>query len=575
MYTSLNHNVMASNTARNLNQHYANLATSTRRLSSGLRINSSADDAVGLAIRELQRADIAALHQGARNANDAISMIQVADGALGIIDEKLIRMKELAEQAATGTYNSTQRLMIDSEFQAMASEIERIANATDFNGIKLLDGSRSGKHDGSGMQSKGALKVHFGSGNDSAEDYYYIEIGDCTLKGLGLTDEIEKGDTKKQRIENEEIKNDIDMTLLANNKPSGEAPFEASGITKPILNDNPWDPYTNLQTRYIFNSETDPLENINDVLPKQGEWYFLDDRKNAIWENFMCIIPKGSKNVVINTGFNTTRGDNTGLGAMNDHDIHIFTKDGKHLVGGNHINVFEDNDIEKGYDEYKDKLGFSYQECDHSMQNIGPQTCDGGNTLNYSTYNGMTIGYSGDNININGNAVIPAYSNDYEIVVIDEVTEDLIFWLPGVARTDMKYFMDLPSTNPDSPPLPDKPNPDDPDTPLPDNEIVENIISIKTQETAQKALTRINDAIVSKDKIRAHLGAIQNRLENTISNLNIQAENLQAAESRISDVDVATEMTNFVRNQILTQSSVAMLGQANSMPQMLMQLISG
>ena len=78
---------------------------------------------------------------------------------------------------------------------------------------------------------------------------------------------------------------------------------------------------------------------------------------------------------------------------------------------------------------------------------------------------------------------------------------------------------------------------------------------------------------MSKDKIRAHLGAMQNRLENTVTNLTVQSENLQAAESRIRDVDVATEMTNFVRNQVLTQSAVAMLSQANSMPQMALQLI--
>ena len=118
----INHNEMAANTARNLNSHYGRLQTSTQRLSTGLRINSAADDAAGLAIRELMRSDIASLNQGVRNANDAISLIQVADGALGIIDEKLIRMKELAEQAATGTYNSDQRLMINSEFQAMGAE---------------------------------------------------------------------------------------------------------------------------------------------------------------------------------------------------------------------------------------------------------------------------------------------------------------------------------------------------------------------------------------------------------------------------------------------------------------------
>ncbi|MDR1777697.1 MAG: flagellin [Desulfovibrio sp.] len=285
----VNHNLMAMNTARNLNLAYSRLATSTQRLSSGLRVNSAADDAAGLAIRELQRADIATLQQGARNAADAISMIQTADGALSIIDEKLIRLKELAEQAATGTYDSTQRLMIDSEYQAMLSEITRIAKATDFNGMHLLDGTLSSDtHDGSGLTATGKMKIHFGTGNDSAEDYYYIKIGCATASAL--------------------------------------------------------------------------------------------------------------------------------------------------FGGESHIS---------------------------------------------------------------------------------------------------------------------------------------------TQELAQKALAAINNAIVSKDKIRANLGAMQNRLENTINNLNIQAENLQAAESRISDVDVATEMTEYVRNQILAQSAVAMLAQANSLPKMALQLISG
>jgi flagellin len=297
MALTINHNLMAMNAARNLNSHYNALSVSTRRLSSGLRIDTAADDAAGLAIRELMRADIDSLAQGVRNANDAISMIQTADGALSIIDEKLIRMKELATQASTGTYTSDQRAMIDSEYQAMASEITRIANATDFNGIYLLNGNLSSEtHDGSGLNSTGQLKVHFGTGNDSAEDYYYVNIGASTASAFGL-----------------------------------------------------------------------------------------------------------------------------GLGAA--------------------------------------------------------------------------AGRAGR--------------------------------------------------------------------------------SISTQELAQGALDAINDAIISKDKIRANLGAMQNRLENTITNLEVQAENLQAAESRISDVDVSTEMTQFVREQILTQSAVAMLSQANSLPQMALQLIGG
>ncbi|EGJ50972.1 flagellin [Desulfocurvibacter africanus] len=299
MSLTINHNLMATNAARNLSSSYSNLSVSTRRLSSGLRVGTAADDAAGLAARELMRADISSLNQGVRNANDAISLIQTADGGLQVIDEKLIRMKELATQASTGTYNSDQRLIIDSEYQAMASEITRIASATDFNGVYLLNGNLSGAnstHDGSALKSTGPLKVHFGTANDSAEDYYYIAIDNSTASALGV---------------------------------------------------------------------------------------------------------------------------------------------------------------------------------------------------------GLSAGATADGA------------------------------------------------------------------------------SISTQENAQKALEAINNAIISKDKIRANLGGLQNRLENTVSNLQIQAENLQAAESRISDVDVASEMTEFVRQQILSQSAVAMLSQANSLPRMAMQLIGG
>jgi flagellin-like hook-associated protein FlgL len=168
----INHNMTAQNAARNLSTIYDRLSTSVQRLSSGLRINSAADDAAGLAIREMMRADIATMNQGIRNTADAISMIQTADGALGVIDEKLVRMKELAEQAATGTYTTAQREIINSEYQAMAAEIDRIATATDFNGIKLLDGSVTNQHSGQG------LKIHFGVSNDQAEDYYFVNIGD-------------------------------------------------------------------------------------------------------------------------------------------------------------------------------------------------------------------------------------------------------------------------------------------------------------------------------------------------------------------------------------------------------------
>ena len=322
----INNNMMAHNTARNLTSSYGRMSTSIQRLSTGMRINSAADDAAGLAIRETMRAEITSLNQGIRNAQDGISMIQTAEGALSVIDEKLIRMKELAEQAATGTYTNEQRLIIHSEFAAMAAEIDRIASATDFNGIKLLNGNASVSGQGGSWTTNktwtstqgmwqnssgwsevngtansngdiiGGIKVHFGTGNKRAEDYYFVRIADARTESL----------------------------------------FRAAG------------------------------QSTRDSAPK---------------------------------------------------------------------------------------------------------------------------------------------------------------------------------------------------------------VAVSTQHAAQKALEQLNTAIIRKENIRASLGAVQNRLENTITNLSIQAENLQASESRISDVDIANEMTNFVRNQVLTQAAVAMLSQANSLPQMALRLL--
>jgi len=136
---AIKNNVMSANAARHLGQSYDSLAKSVERLSSGLRINSAKDDAAGLAVRELMRADIAVLEQGSRNALDGISMLQTFEGAMGTIDEALVRMKQLAEQAATGSYSAAQRAIMDSEFEEMAAEINRIAGGTEFNGNALLN----------------------------------------------------------------------------------------------------------------------------------------------------------------------------------------------------------------------------------------------------------------------------------------------------------------------------------------------------------------------------------------------------------------------------------------------------
>ena len=135
----IKNNLISVNAARHLGNSYNALASSVERLSSGQRINSAKDDAAGLAVRELMRADIAVIQQAVRNAQDGISMLQTMEGAMATIDDALVRMQQLAEQAATGSYSSAQRAIMESEFVEMRQEIDRVAGSTEFNDIKMLD----------------------------------------------------------------------------------------------------------------------------------------------------------------------------------------------------------------------------------------------------------------------------------------------------------------------------------------------------------------------------------------------------------------------------------------------------
>jgi len=166
---AIKNNLMAENAARHLGRSYDSLAKSIERLSSGMRINSSRDDAAGLAVRELMRADVAVIRQGSRNAQDGISMLQTMEGAMATIDEALIRMKELAEQASTGSYSTAQRNIMNNEFQQMILEIDRIATTTAFNSITMLD------------SATGINSIHFGV--DSSLTVDSVDVQAATLLG--------------------------------------------------------------------------------------------------------------------------------------------------------------------------------------------------------------------------------------------------------------------------------------------------------------------------------------------------------------------------------------------------------
>jgi flagellin len=402
MALSINNNLMARTAANNLTQSYGVLSKSINRLSSGLRINSAADDAAGLAVRELMRSDIAVLAQGIRNANDAISMLQTMDGAAGVIDEKLIRMKELAEQAATGTYSSEQRDIMNDEFVAMRAEIERIATATDFNGIRMLN------DEGDGLLPSTARTLDFTEANAA------ISAGKSATTAFGWT--------------------------------SGSA-FTVSLTT-------------------------------HDGATSSKSFTFNDDKTIAA---FLTSIEAFAS--AAGTTITATWTSGTGL---------VIT--------------------------------------------------DG------------TSGASSLDFSISGGGAA-----DYAATVTNEGADNRIRIHFGTGDSALEDYYYITAQNMTS--GADGLNIAD--------------ISILTQDSAASALARLDLAILEKDTARAHFGATMNRLEATVTNLTIQSENIQAAESQISDVDVAFEMTNFMNTQIKAQAAVSMLSQANSLPQMAMSLLQG
>lgn len=545
MALAVNHNTMAANVANTLSSKYSHLSKSVERLSSGLRINSAADDAAGLAIRELMRADVTALHQGMRNANDAISMLQTADGALSIIDEKLIRMKELAEQASTGTYDSVQRQMIDSEFQQMASEIERIALATDFNGIKLLSsGSRSSSSSSSssGASSSGSTTTSSGTYNHTATVSNILNSTTRTASAAStnatLTDPTALEGTTTITVTNSNTKSvtGANGTLVSVSSVDVDG---STGATIPSSVDLIWTGTTNNPWQISIGGTVYSLGN-------QGvanQYAILSNTSTATkyavnaggLETFTFTVERTgtpANSATVNLPLiRLTSGNPTFSYSAQGAASSV---NGSYTVNGNQMIFTFD-------------LGNSNTVT--STLNVSGGNIDPYTVKQFQTTLTVTKQSSGGGGGGSGSGGSSGSSSS------DSIPDDVvkIHFGSGNDSSEDYYYINYQDCTLDGLGL--------------------DGVDIKTQENAQKALKTVHDAIVLKDESRAYFGAMQNRLENTIENIQIQASNLQNAESRISDVDVASEMTTFVKNQVLVQAAVAMLSQANSMPQMALRLI--
>ena len=474
------HNMQAMNANRILNITTGAQSKSTEKLSSGYRINRAADDAAGLTISEKMRKQIRGLDQASTNAQDGVSSVQTAEGALTEVHSMLQRMNELAVQAANGTNSKeSDRQAIQDEIDQLTTEIDRVAETTKFNEIYLLKGDSNGGTKNVFMKGHDAgLK---GTLTDSAKSATFVmddlKAGDkVTIAGKEYSIGSTEADVKKLIVDPGAGKSStvkIDGT---------EYKLNHTGGNLEILKDG--NKVTKADVGITTGTTTDPAS--------------LDEFKGLVKAG--SVVEVDGKKYTVMTDANT---DN-----IDDDDSSVITKD-------------------KAEEKIQAELT--------AANNIG--TVDEAATVAKTAANGKTT-YT----------ITKGYAT---------VADTLSFNLHVGADADMtnKITVDI-------------------DTMNSANLGIKGLnVTDATGTAATYAVDAISDAIAKVSSQRSALGAVQNRLEHTIDNLDNIVENTTTAESRIRDTDMAEEMVEYSKNNILAQAGQSMLAQANQSTQGVLSLL--
>ncbi len=521
----INTNISAMNAHRQLSINTQNGQKSMEKLSSGLRINRAGDDAAGLAISEKMRGQIRGLTQATRNAQDGISLIQTAEGALNESHSILQRMRELAVQSATDTNTADDRAEIQKEVDQLAAELTRIGDTTEFNTQKLLDGNYQGK-------------FHIGANEGQNMD---ITIGDMRADALGVS-----GDGEGIGTFQVTSTAGTDNAALDNVIPDGDNTYKVVdfGETKTVCG----------ATAVMYGLENEDGEIVAVADKEAKEFTFLTGGVKLSELEYKAEFHGAYKdaNETIVFGESVRSGEVEVTGAANGvvGDT-ATTATGTIELEGLATGTYTVDNPADANESYFENINF---DGDSAFAAIDLVLLDADGELAAVKFtaqaSGNTAGLSDD-----GSDWIHIDDLDLEGAYEHGATElDVNVLKDG---TDAQAIMSTLTL-------------DDGDT----LEIkADGGIDVSTQEAADKAITVIDAAISAVSAERSALGANQNRLEHTIANLGTSAENLAAAESRIRDVDMAAEMMEFTKSNILNQASTAMLAQANLAPQNVLQLL--
>ncbi len=491
----INHNMNAMNAHRMMSGNTVSAGKSMEKLSSGLRINKAGDDAAGLAISEKMRGQIRGLDQASRNSQDAISMIQTAEGALNETHSILQRMRELAVQSATDTNTANDRSKIQSEVDELAKEITRISNDTEFNTQNLMAGGLNNTFQiGANKDQNINLQI-------AAMDAFTLGVAGSTASssnyaagGTGIT-----GITSTGRGMTTGTGYNIDVVKTA-------ATLSAA-VTEGV-NAGGHDASAAVTDATAYTGTTQKSFTIK-VLTTDG-----DQVTSAAYST------DGGTTYTL-----ASVADNAGNSVVTLSDSLTFT-----ITDGTNGNLAADDTWTFTVDPSTTTL----QLQDSGSNNIGSAV-----TVN----NNNTTAKLGD---LSTNQTIDV-SFSYAGLATNSATFDIVAQ-NSTAATTVNGAVTLKADTKAG-------------------------LAVNTQSAANTAISTIDTAINSVSSERSKLGAYQNRLEHTIANLGTSSENLQSAESRIRDVDMAKEMMQFSKNNILSQAAQAMLAQANQQPQGVLQLL--
>lgn len=438
------HNMSAMNANRNLGVTVGQLSKSTEKLSSGYRINRAGDDAAGLAISEKMRGQIRGLDQASANAEDGISLIQTAEGALQESQNIIQRMRELAVQAASDTNTDDDREQIQQEITQLTNEVDRIANTSEFNTKKLLDGSQAGS-------------TSFNSGKASAEGTFTNGVVSVKLDNAA-------GKVSAMATAVDDV---VRIEFTRDGSAIGESGFNIATLNG---------------SNVTFNVESGELT-VN----------------NAAYTDAKSVL----KTVTSDGAGGTTAATAGG-------SLVFIVSNAQNLKAGDVITL----NLQKA--------------------NLTKSAKTGSEALR------LQIGANG--------------GQEVEASIASMKAKDL-----GITQTSATNHLQAMSTNAGA-----------------KSDNTTNIgaaLDVTNQSSASLAIEAYDNAIQKVSTERAKLGAMQNRLEHTINNLDTSSENLQAAESRIRDVNMADEMTTYSKYNILQQAGQSMLAQANQSTQGVLSLL--